>query len=84
MNGLGRETADRITKTVHDFLQRGEHLISEADPAQFFPDLFDRVHLRGIWGKEKQLDVVRQPKGVGLMPGGAIAAQEDRVIRIPF
>ena len=50
---MGRETADTQTKAVHDFLQRGEHLISEADSAQLFPDLFDRVHLRGIWRMEK-------------------------------
>ena len=45
--------ADRLTKTVHNLLQRGESLISGADPAQLFPDLFDGVHLRSIWGKEK-------------------------------
>ena len=73
---MGRKRADTQTKAVHSLLQRGEHLISEADPAQLFSDLFDRVHLRGIWGKEEQFDVVRQTKGVGLMTGGAAAVRQ--------
>ena len=82
VNHYGSEGTNRITKTLNDFIQCCKYFIVETHPAQFFPNLFNRIHFRGIWRQEKQFNIFWNYERSGLMPGSSVAAQENDVVRV--
>ena len=80
-NGIRRKGADGITEVIDHLVEGDKDFVAEATFAKFLPDLFNRIHFRRIGGNKKQADVIRDAEGVGLMPGGAIAAKKDDVVR---
>ena len=57
MNGISSKLADDIAKTVNNLFQSSEDLISKTHFTKFFPNLLDRIHLRGIRWDKKEFDV---------------------------
>lgn len=49
--------ADGFAQAVNNFIKGLEYFISEATFTDFFPDLFNRIHLRSIWRKRKNLNI---------------------------
>ena len=82
MNNLGSEGTNRITEMVNDFIQRCEYFIAESHSAQFFPDLFNRIHFWSVWRYGKQFYIFRNAKRSSLMPCSSVAAQENDIIWI--
>ena len=80
-NGIGRKRADGITETVHHLIERIKDFVTEPAFAKFLPDLFHRIHFRRIGGNQEQTNVIRNAERFGLMPGSAIAAKKDDVVR---
>ena len=80
-NGIRRKGADGITETVNHVVERIKDFVTEPAFAKFLPDLFNRIHFRRIGGNKEQADVIRNAERAGLMPGGAIAAKKDDVVR---
>ena len=75
---------DCITKTRNDLVKRSKYFVAKSYLAKFFPYLFNRVHLRSVWWDKKQSYIVRNAKGIGLMPCCTIATQKNDVVRILF
>ena len=80
-NGIRRKGADGITEAVNHLVERIKDFVTEPAFAKFFPDLFNRIHFRRIGGNKEQANVIRNAERVGLMPGSAIAAKKDDVVR---
>lgn len=56
----------------------------ESTFSDFFPDLFNRIHLGRIrWDVEKN-NILRQFQACGFMPCRAVTAKQDNVLRILF
>ena len=82
MNDLGREGTNCIAETVNNFIQSCKYFIAKSHFAQFFPDLFNRIHFRGMRRYEKQLNVFWNTEGSGLMLGSSITAQKNHIVWI--
>lgn len=69
-----------ITQAVNNFFQSSKHFISESTLANFFPNLLDGIHFRGVRRNVKKDDIFWQHHGLGFMPRSTIAAQQDHIV----
>ena len=81
-NGKVIERTDRIGEAVNDSFQGGEKFVAESSTAKFFPDLFHRIHLRGMRRNLKQYDIVRYVQVMGSMPRRAVAQEKNDVVGV--
>jgi hypothetical protein len=72
-----------MAETIYDLVQRSEYLVAKSDFPQFLPYLFNRVHLRRIWGNMKEDNVIWHLKRLGLVPCSSIATKQNNVLSIP-
>ena len=59
-----REGANSVAETQNNLIQRGKHLIFEAQFPDFFPNLLNRIHFGRIWRDKEEADVIRDNKGL--------------------
>lgn len=76
---IGQRT-NGITQAVNNFFQSSKHFIPESTLADFFPNLFDGIHFRGVRRDVKKDDIFRQHHGLGFMPRSTVAAQQDHIV----
>ena len=81
-NDIWGKRADGITKAVNDRIKRVKDFVTKAALSKFLPNLFNRIHFRRIGRNKKQANIFWTTERFGLMPGSAIAAKEDPVVRI--
>ena len=81
MNKRRGERRDGIAKTVHHFLERRKCFVEKAAQTDSLPDLFNRIHLRGVGRKVKKVNVGRNRQSFGFVPGSAVAAKDDLIVR---
>ena len=81
MNKRRRERRDGIAKTVHHFLERRKCFVEKAAQTDSLPDLFNRIHLRGVGRKGKKVNVGRNRQSFGFVPRSAVAAKDDLIVR---
>ena len=81
-NGRVIERTDRLGEAVNDSFQRVEKVVAESSTSKFFPNLFHRIHLRGMRGNLKQYDIVRYVQVMGSMPRRAVAQKENDVVGV--
>ena len=81
MNKRRRERRDGIAKTVHDFLERRKSFVEKATQTDSLPDLFNRIHLRGVGGKVTKVNIGRNHQSFGFVPGSPVAAKDDLIVR---
>lgn len=77
-----RQVLYRITQPLDHLVQACERLVAESPFADLFPDLLDRVHLRGIRRDKCKVNVLRDLKPVRPVPSGSVTNQEQLIIRI--
>ena len=82
MNQFRGKATDNMAKPINNFFQRGKYFIAKPLLPDFFPDLFNRIHLRGVWRNVKQYYVIRYLERFGFMPGSTIATQQNYIFRI--
>ena len=80
-NGSSGKGADGITEAIDHLVEGVKDFVTEAAFAKFLPDLFHRIHFGRIGGNQEQTNVIRNAERFGLMPGSAIAAKKDDVVR---
>ena len=71
-----------MTQPLDHLVQACERFVAESLFADLFPDLLDRVHLRGVWRDECKVNVLRDLKPVRPVPSGSVTNQEQLIIRI--
>lgn len=81
MNKSRREGRDGIAETVHDFLEGRKRFVEKAVQTDSLPDLFDWIHLRGVGRNIKKVNVGGNSQTFGFVPGGAVAAKDDLIVR---
>ena len=81
MNKRRRERRDGIAKTVHHFLEGRKCFVEKAAQTDSLPNLFNRIHFRGVGRKVKKMNVGRNRQSFGFVPGGAVAAKDDLIVR---
>ena len=81
MNKSRREGRYGIAETVHDFLERRKRFVEKAMQTDSLPDLFDWIHLRGVGRNIKKMNVGGNSQTLGFVPGGAVAAKDDLIVR---
>ena len=59
-----REGGNSVTETQNNFIQRGKHLIFEAQFPDFFPNLLNRIHFGRIRRNKEEADVIRDNKSL--------------------
>ena len=74
MDHFGRQITDSVTKSIDDFFKGLKDFIFEASLTQFFPDLFNRIHLGGVWGNKKEFYVWGYTERTGFVPSRPVAA----------
>ena len=81
MNKRRGERRDGIAKTVHHFLERRKCFVEKAAQTNSLPNLFNRIHFRGVGRKVTKVSVGRNHQSFGFVPGGAVAAKDDLTVR---
>ena len=82
LNDAGRQIFNHVTQTINHVIQSMKDFISETAFADLLPNLFDRVHFRGVRRNKDQCDAFRNLQFVCLMPHCSVAYQQDLIIRI--
>ncbi len=59
-NDLVRQRANSIAQSLDNFFQRSKYPVTESTLSNFFPNLFNRVHFRRIWGDIEKDNIIRQ------------------------
>ena len=76
-----RQVLYRITQPFDHFVQAQECLVAESPLADLFPNLFYRVHLRGIRWDERKVDILRDLQSVRPVPPGPVTDQQQLIVR---
>lgn len=76
------KVVDRKTQAINNLFKRTKHQITKTRGSKFTPNLFNRIHFRGVRGNIHQNDIIRTIKIICRMPGSAVTDENDHIFWI--
>ena len=79
---MGGKRTNNVAETINNLIEGSKSLVFKTALSDFFPNLFNRIHLRRIGWNKEQNNVIGNNEGLCFIPGGTIAAEQNRIFLI--
>ena len=78
---LRKKGANGKAETIHNLIQGRKDLISKAQFSDFFPNLFDGIHFRGVGRNVKKDNIFWDVQHFRFVPGSTITTKQNDIVR---